>query len=84
MLFYLLSQFRHPTGDAIQDVLLPIQRLILVAHWCDFYVLHDAEKKYCRLKDVEWKSESDGNGGERKGDKFEGKRTSWQKTRMAF
>jgi len=53
VLGYLLSQFRHPTGDAIQDGLLPIQGLIVFSHWIDFYVLHDAEWEYFRLKDVE-------------------------------
>lgn len=49
-LAYLLAQFRHPTGDEIQDGLLPIQGLVIFAHWCDFYVLHDAEKEYYRIK----------------------------------
>lgn len=52
VLSYLLSQFRHPTRDVIQDAVLPIQGLILFAKWVDFYVLHDAEKEYWRVKDV--------------------------------
>jgi hypothetical protein len=51
VLAYLLAQFRHPTGDVIQDGLLPIQGLILFAHWVDFYVLHDTEREYFRVKE---------------------------------
>jgi hypothetical protein len=76
VLGYLLSQFRHPTGDAIQDALLPIQGLILVAHWCDFYLLHDAEKEYYRLKDTG----REGNG-EVKGKE---KKTFWQRLGWHF
>ena len=52
VLTYLLAQFRHPTGDVIQDGLLPIQGLILFAHWVDFYLLHDVEREFFRVKDV--------------------------------
>jgi len=36
----------------IQDGLLPIQGLIIFAHWVDFYLLREPEREFYRVKDV--------------------------------
>jgi hypothetical protein len=56
----LLAQFRYPTGDVVQDGLLPIQGLILFTHWIDFYLLHNTEREYFKVKDTEGKEGREG------------------------
>jgi hypothetical protein len=59
LLLYLVSQVvKYPTGDKAQDTLLPIQAMILVTQWIDFYVLHTPEKDYYRISRPEEKKGS--------------------------
>lgn len=53
---------RNPTGDVVNDTLLPIQALILLVQWVDLYVLHAPEKEFWKVGD-----EKVGNGGLEKG-----------------
>jgi hypothetical protein len=68
----LLAQFRHPTGDVIQDGLLPIQGLIIFSHWVDFYLLHGPEREFYQVRDVKDVKDGDVKGREA-GGKGEGK-----------
>jgi len=51
-LFYFTARvFKYPTGEKAQDYFLPIQAAIILTRWVDFYVLHNPEKEFSRLKD---------------------------------
>lgn len=40
---------KYPTGDPLQDELVPIQVLLLSVQWIDLYVLHTPEQEYWRV-----------------------------------
>lgn len=41
---YLIAEVpRATTGDVASDVLTPIQALLVLIHWVDFYIVHDPQ-----------------------------------------
>lgn len=49
------------TGDIVSDVLMPIQTILVLVHWLDFYVLHDPSE-YTRhgVGECKWESKVSG------------------------
>jgi hypothetical protein len=59
MLIYLLTCFHHMSGNPVQDALLPIQGLIILARFIDMYVLHYAESREGFLPVQEYSEKGD-------------------------